>query len=75
MNAKQMFEKLGYKKCAFGDCIFYEKGSIMPHVIQFNLEDKNFDSYTKCGMANQIKSLTANELKAVQQQMNELGWI
>ena len=28
-----------------------------------------------CGMANSIKSLTANELKAVQQQMNELGWI
>lgn len=75
MNAKKMFKKLGYKKYASGDCIFYEKGSIMPHVIQFNLEDKIFESYTKCGMANQIKSLTANELKAVQQQMNELGWI
>jgi hypothetical protein len=75
MTAREMFEKLGYKKCAFGDCVVYKKGSIMPHVIQFNLEDKNFDSYTKCGMANQIKSLTANELQAVQQQMNELGWI
>lgn len=31
--------------------------------------------YSNCGMANSIKSLTANELKAVQQQMNELGWI
>ena len=71
MNAKEMFEKLGYKKRAFGDCIFYEKGSIMRHIIQFNLKDK---SYTECGMANSIKSLTANELKAVQQQMNELGW-
>lgn len=75
MNAKQMFENLGYKKCAFDNCIFYEKGSIIPHVIQFNLEDKIFESYTKYGMANQIKSLTANELKAVQQHMNELGWI
>lgn len=75
MTASEMFEKLGYKKRAFDNCIFYEKGSIMPHVIQFNLEDKIFESYTKCGMANQIKSLTANELKAVQQQMNELGWI
>lgn len=74
MNAKQMFEKLGYKKRTFGDCIFYEKGSIMRYIIQFNLKDKTFYSYKSCGMANQIKSLTANELKAVQQQMNELGW-
>lgn len=74
MDAKQMFEKLGYKKCAFDNCIFYEKGSIMRHIIQFNLKDKIFYSYTECGMANQAKSLTANELKAVQQQMNELGW-
>lgn len=36
ITAKEMFEKLGYKKRAFGDCIFYEKGSIMPHIIQFN---------------------------------------
>lgn len=74
MNAKDMFKKLGYKKCAFGDCIVYEKGSIMRYIIQFNLKDKIFYSYTECGMANSIKILTANELKAVQQQMNELGW-
>lgn len=73
-SAKEMFEKLGYKKRAFGDCIYYEKGSIMRHIIQFNLKYKLFYSYTSCGMANQTKSLTANELKAVQQQMNELGW-
>ena len=75
MNAKEMFEKLGYKKYTSGDCIFYEKGSIMRHIIQFNLKDKIFYSYTSCGMGNQTKSLTANELKAVQQQMKELGWI
>lgn len=46
----------------------------MRHIIQFNSKDKIFYSYTSCGMANQTKSLTANELKAVQQQMNELGW-
>lgn len=74
MNAEEMFKKLGYKKRAFGNCIFYEKGSIMRHIIQFNLKDKIFYSYTQCGMANSIKSLTANELKAVQQQMNEFGW-
>ena len=37
MNAEEMFKKLGYKKCAFGDCIVYEKGSIMRYIIQFNL--------------------------------------
>lgn len=74
ITAKDMFKKLGYKKRTFGDCIVYEKGSIMRYIIQFNLKDKIFYSYTECGMANSIKSLTANELKAVQQQMNELGW-
>lgn len=75
MTAREMFEKLGYKKCAFGDCIVYEKGSIMRYIIQFNLKDKIFYSYTECGMANSIKSLTANELKAVNKQVEELGWI
>lgn len=42
MNAEEMFKKLGYKKRAFGNCIFYEKGSIMRHIIQFNLKDKIF---------------------------------
>ena len=75
MTAREMFKKLGYKKSAFSDCVVYEKGSIMRYIIQFNLKDKIFYSYTECGMANSIKTLTANELKAVQQQMRELGWI
>lgn len=75
MTAIEIFKTLGYKKLTFGDCIVYEKGSIMDDIIQFNLKDKNFYSYTQCGMANQTKSLTVNELKAVQQQMKELGWI
>lgn len=75
MTAREMFEKLGYKKRTFGDCIAYEKGSIMRYIIQFNLKDKNFYSYVQCGMANQAKSLNVNELKAVQQKMKELGWI
>lgn len=75
MNAEEMFKKLGYKKRAFGNCIIYEKGSIMRYIIQFNLKDKIFYSYTECGMANSIKILTANELKAVNKQVEELGWI
>lgn len=75
MIAREMFKKPGYKKRTFGDCIVYEKGSIMCDIIQFNLKDKNFYSYVQRGMAKQTKSLTVNELKAVQQQMNELGWI
>lgn len=75
MNAKETFKKLGYKKRAFDNCIFYEKGSIMRQIIQFDLENKIVYSHTECGMANAIKSLTANELKAVQQQMKESGWI
>lgn len=75
MTAREMFEALGYKKYACGDCTMYKKGSIMCDIIQFNLKDKKVYSYTQCGMASQTKSLTVNELKAVQQKMNELGWI
>lgn len=76
MTAREMFEKLGYTKRAFGDCIFYGKGRIMRHIIQFNLKDKILYSYTECGMANATKSLTANELKmAIIQQCIELGWL
>lgn len=73
MNAREMFKKLGYKKCAFGDCVVYEKGSIMRYIIQFNLKDKIFYSYTKCGMA--IKIPDENVKKAIQKQKEELGWI
>ena len=76
MTAEEMFKKLGYTKRAFGDCIFYGKGRIMRHIIQFNLKDKILYSYTECGMANATKSLTANELKmAIIQQCIELGWL
>ena len=76
MTAEEMFKKLGYTKRAFDDCIFYGKGRIMRHIIQFNLKDKILYSYMECGMANATKSLTANELKmAIIQQCIELGWL
>lgn len=73
MTAREMFKKLGYKKRAFGDCVVYEKGSIMRYIIQFNLKDKIFYSYTECGMA--IKIPDENVKKAIQKQKEELGWI
>lgn len=76
MDAREMFKKLGYKKRAFGDWVFYEKGNrIVRHMIEFNLKDKIVYSCTEYETGNAIKSLTVNELKAIQQQMKELGWI
>lgn len=77
ITAKGMFKRLGYERERILNerFISYRKpyGNSFCY-IQFDLKDKTFYSYTSCGMANQTKSLTANELKAVKQQMNELGW-
>lgn len=75
-----MFQKKGTETKSVSKYI-NEKSFGCPDVLKyqftddFNLKDKNFYSYVQCGMANQTKSLNVNELKAVQQQMNELGWI
>ncbi len=76
ITAKGMFKKLGYTKRVLDDRIFYGNGNyIMRHIIEFNLKDKIVYSCTEYETGNAIKSLTVNELKAIQKQMEELGWI
>ena len=77
MNAEEMFKKLGYtKRRAFDDFIVYEKGNyIRLNVIEFHLRTEIVHSYVESAVGNLIKNLTVDELKAINQQCKELGWI
>lgn len=76
MNAREMFEKLGYTKYVYDNRIVYEYGNyVMRDIIDFNLKCRIVHSYTGYEVGNVIKGLTVNELKAVNQQMEELGWV
>lgn len=74
MNAKEMFEKLGYKQKIQDDVIYYIKeinvpkkyGHIFIYFINFILKDK--EVFTS-------KNLEYKELKAINKQIEELGWI
>lgn len=77
MNGEEMFKKLGYEKQVYDDFIVYVKGNyIMFHIIEFHLKNKIVQSHREdCEIGIVIKSLTVDELKAIQQQMKELGWL
>lgn len=80
MNAEEMFKKLGYiKRRCFDDFIVYEKGNyIRLNVIEFHLRTEIVHSYIESvGLKglNSIKNLDVDELKAVIQQVKELGWL
>ena len=73
MTAKEMFEKLGYKQKIQNDVIYYFKevnipkqyGSSIFYHINFILKDKEiFIS----------RNLLLEELKAINKQIEELGW-
>ena len=70
MSAKEMFEELGYEACidTILDQLVYENGS---NYIAFCLNDKTF--YKQYGY--EPGDITLDELKAINQQCKELGWI
>lgn len=79
MTAKEKFEELGYKQF-IGDKEHYGIGEF----IQYNNYEHNrwirFDFYdrtTNCGMYEEPvepMDITINELKAINKQIEELGW-
>jgi len=86
MNAKEMFEKLGYKQelrkvnpksYTKDDWIIYHKG-IHGQAFVFSLNNltlwtnnyENIDSDS-----GEIYGITPQEIQAITQQMKELGWI
>lgn len=75
-TAREMFEKLGYTKHVYDNHIVYERGNdVMRDAINFHLKYRMVRSYTEFEAGEAVKGLTVNELKAVNQQMKELGWI
>ena len=71
MKAREMFEELGYEcdKTAFEIFYYYEirtYGDDTDYIgIHFNLDDKDFWSDV---------NIDVNELKAINKQIEELGW-
>nr|DAH30963.1 MAG TPA: Thaumarchaeal output domain 1 [Caudoviricetes sp.] len=74
MNAEEMFKKLGYKRNLDSKKIIYEKelkGMFHYFEITFNLTEKEVELY------DDYEAYTINKalLKAIQQQLKELGWL
>ena len=76
MNAEQMFKNIGYTKRGFDDVIVYEKVNYLRlYVIEFHLRTEIVDFYIESAAGNAIKNLDVDELKAINQQCKELGWL
>ena len=73
MTAKKMFESLGYKLIRSDNCfISYEKNKIDALIrIVFVMKDKKF--YSEYNVV--AHDITMDELKAVNKQIEELGWL
>lgn len=74
MNAKEMFEKLGYTRNLDSKKIIYAKelkGMFRYFEITFNLTEKEVELYDDYDAYTINKAL----LKAIQQQLKELGWL
>lgn len=74
MNAEEMFKKLGYKRNLDSKKLIYAKelkGMFRYVEITFNLTEKEVELY------DDYEAYTINKalLKAIQQQLKELGWL
>lgn len=71
MNAKEMFEELGYSlEVNSEDLIKYSRNVCGYTFFRFRLKNKEFCS----GYQSVAHTATRDELKAVIQQFKELGW-
>lgn len=78
MNAREMFEELGYSlKVDNNNLIEYSKEDCGHIAFDFDIETKRF--YSRYFFSSSIQStphsITLDEFEAVQKQMEELGWI
>ena len=79
-DARTMFEELGYKQF-IGDKDRYGVGEFIQYSNYEHTRWISFDFYdrtTNCGMYEEPvepMDITINELKAINQQCKELGWI
>lgn len=72
MTAKDMFEKLGYEYFNNGLRITYQNYVISEcKLIEFNLREKKM---WLADDSKEVVELSYKEIKAINQQVNELGW-
>ncbi len=72
MNAREMFKSLGYEYSKY-----YDRDKIIQY---YNEEEVQFLFWIKeqefsVSEYGELKNITVDEFKAIQQQMMELGWI
>lgn len=82
LKAKDMFEKLGYKRDKFINAksdyidknfISYGKGKI--HIAFSNFSEKpSICKFKDSFFSNKAQDMTLSELQAINQQVKELGW-
>lgn len=74
MNARKMFEALGYEYSKERDrnkiIEYYKRDN--DSIILFWIEEREFIASEYC---DEPKDITVDEFKAIQQQMKELNWI
>ena len=82
-SARELFEELGYECDESCDGILYEKYidsdrcGVEQHSISFDKEDKTVEKYVgEAGFSkkNYRAYINLEELQAINQQINELGW-
>lgn len=80
MSAKEMFEALGYEQTQLTKFVKYTYKRYISnwYHIMFDLEEKTIDCYISNDSPFsplEPYSITTNELKAINQQCKELGWL
>lgn len=77
MEAKKMFSRLGYTKTTHNDnpyVVTFKKPVPGDNIfIQFSIERKQVSKFYMIN--NSTSSITVDELKAINQQLKELGWL
>lgn len=74
MKAKEMFEKLGYEKFNYSNGIRYTDGNTEQN-IEFE-NDGFINIYNTCyNKENDVEVLIVEEIQAIYQQIEELGWL
>lgn len=71
MNAREMFEKLGYGYRELDDDDVFQYSRANSIVIRFYKKEREFCSVEFFGP----KNINMDEFKAIQQQLKELGWL
>lgn len=79
MSAKEMFEELGYEQTKLKKFVKYTYKKYISnwYHIMFDLEEKTIDCYISNDSPfspPEPFSTTINELKAINKQVEELGW-